>query len=101
VGTDSKGEYFQFYDSSTNYWTVGRIPYADFKELYFKRWAIETYYNRFKNIIGVEHFSGTSCQSILQEFYCALYMSNMQAILTMDAQQQARKKYEHRLINTG
>ncbi|WAC42142.1 IS4 family transposase [Pedobacter sp. SL55] len=71
-------------------------PYADFKELYFKRWAIETYYNRFKNIIGVEHFSGTSCQFILQEFYCALYMSNMQAILTMDAQQQARKKYEHR-----
>jgi hypothetical protein len=25
-------------------------PHGDFKELYFKRWGIETYYNRFKNI---------------------------------------------------
>ena len=71
-------------------------PYEDFEKLYFRRWAIETYYNRFKHIIGVEHFSGTSPEFILQEFYCALYMSNMQTILTIDAQQQARKKYEHR-----
>ena len=71
-------------------------PYDDFKELYFKRWAVETYYNRLKNIIGVEHFSGTSSGFILQEFYCALYISNMQTILTMDAQQQAREKYQHR-----
>mgnify|MGYP001576794927 CR=1 FL=1 len=71
-------------------------PYTDFKELYFKRWGIETYYNRFKNIIGVENFSGTSDQFIQQEFNCALYMSNMQSILTKDAQEEADEKYLNR-----
>lgn len=70
--------------------------YKDFKKLYFKRWGIETYYNRFKNIIGVENFSGTSQQFILQEFNCALYMSNMQSILTKDAQNEANEKYANR-----
>lgn len=71
-------------------------PYKDFKELYFKRWKVETFYNRFKNIIGVECFSGTSNQFIQQEFNCALYVSNMQTILTEDAQMEADKKYQHR-----
>ena len=71
-------------------------PHKDFKALYFKRWGIETYYNRFKNIIGVENFSGTSDQFIQQEFNCALYMSNMQSILTRDAQDEASKKYKDR-----
>lgn len=70
--------------------------YNEFKKLYFKRWGIETYYNRFKNIIGIEHFSGTSEQFIQQEFNCALYMSNMQSILTKEAQEEANKKYENR-----
>jgi hypothetical protein len=71
-------------------------PYADFMELYFKRWGIETFYNRFKNIIGVENFSGTSDQFIQQEFNCALYMSNMQSILTKEAQEEANEKYHNR-----
>ncbi len=68
----------------------------EFAALYNTRWGIETYYNRFKNIIGVEHFSGTSNQFIQQEFNCALYMSNMQSILTKDAQDEADEKYEGR-----
>lgn len=71
-------------------------PFADFKKLYFKRWKIETYYNRFKNIIGVENFSGTSDQFIQQEFNCALYMSNLQSIFTKDAQDEASQKYKDR-----
>lgn len=73
-----------------------KYPYSDFKELYFKRWGIETYYNRFKNIIGVENFSGTSDQFIQQEFNCALYMSNLQSILTKEAQEEADEKYINR-----
>lgn len=70
--------------------------YEEFEQLYFKRWKVETFYNRFKNIIGEENFSGTSNQFIQQEFNCALYMSNMQTILMEDAQLQADKKYENR-----
>lgn len=72
--------------------------YVEFEELYFKRWGIETYYNRFKNIIGVENFSGTSDQFIQQEFNCALYMSNLQSILTKEAQKEADEKYQHRKL---
>lgn len=76
--------------------------YNDFEELYFQRWKVETFYNRFKNIIGVECFSGTSNHSILQEFYCALYISNMQTILLEDAAQElelkyAQRKYEYKI----
>jgi len=76
--------------------------YRDFKELYFKRWKVETFYDRFKNIIGVECFSGTSNQFIQQEFNCALYMSNMQSILTQDAQSQVdinneKRKYRYKV----
>ncbi len=69
----------------------------EFGSLYTTRWGVETYYNRFKNIIGVESFSGTSNQFIQQEFNCALYMSNMQSILTKDAQDEADEKYQGRV----
>lgn len=61
-----------------------KYPFHDFKDLYFQRWGVETYYDRFKHIIEVERFSGKSHQFIQQEFNCALYISNMQSILTQD-----------------
>lgn len=71
-------------------------PHKDFRALYYKRWAIETFYNRFKNIIGVENFSGTSNQFIQQEFNCALYMSTLQSIFSKEAQEDANEKYKTR-----
>jgi IS4 transposase len=75
---------------------IEKYPYKYFKELYFKRWGIETFYNRFKNIIGVEQFSGKSEQFILQEFNCALYISNLQSLLTKEVQQEIEQKYADR-----
>jgi hypothetical protein len=72
------------------------FPAESFKSLYFKRWGVETFYDRFKNIISVEMFSGKSEQFIQQEFNCALYLSNMQIILTLDAEHQAKEKYKNR-----
>ena len=45
-----------------------------FKELYFKRWKIETYYDELKNKLKIEEFSGYSNQSILQDFYSTLFV---------------------------
>jgi hypothetical protein len=73
-----------------------KYPLKEFAQLYFERWKVETFYNRFKNIIGVENFSGISNLFIQQEFNCALYMSNMQTILMEEAQIEADKKYENR-----
>lgn len=81
------------------------FPYIEFKELYFKRWKVETFYNRFKNIIGVENFTGTSDQFIQQEFNCALYMSNLQTLFTNEAtleinEKCAKRKYEYKVNST-
>jgi hypothetical protein len=43
-----------------------QYPHKMFKELYFKRWKVETFYDELKNKLKVEHFSGYSNQSILQ-----------------------------------
>jgi len=39
---------------------VNRKRYSNkiFKELYFKRWKVETFYDELKNKLKVEHFSG-------------------------------------------
>ncbi len=73
-----------------------KFPYDEFKDLYFQRWGIETFYDRFKNIIAVERFSGTSHQFIQQEFNCALYISNIQIILSQEAQEEIAEKYKDR-----
>lgn len=82
-----------------------KFVHKEFKTLYFKRWKIETFYNRFKNIIGVEHFSGTCNQFIQQEFNCALYISNMQTIMCIDANKEVKecyksRKYEYKVNST-
>ncbi len=46
-----------------------------FKELYFKRWKIETYYDELKNKLQTEDFSDHSNQSILQDFYSSLFVA--------------------------
>ena len=55
-----------------------------FKELYFKRWGIESFYDELKNKLKVEYFSGYSNQSILQDFYAALFVSNVQTLIVSE-----------------
>lgn len=77
-----------------------KYPANEFKVLYFQRWGVETFYDRFKNLIEVERFSGKNHQFIQQEFNCALYISNMQTILTqdIDVEKQVKAKYRGRKL---
>jgi hypothetical protein len=79
--------------------------YEEFKGLYQKRWSVETYYNRLKNILSVENFSGLTQQAILQDFACALFVSNVQSLIIEEAQEKYEKeernrRYEYK-INTS
>jgi len=79
--------------------------FEEFKDLYQKRWLVETYYNRLKNILSVENFSGLTQQAILQDFACALFISNVQSLIIEEAQEKLEKqgknrKYEYK-INTS
>jgi len=78
-----------------------------FKELYFQRWKIETYYDELKNKLKMEEFSGYSNQSILQDFYSTLFVSNIQTLIENEINEEVEKdikiksaKYQYK-INTS
>lgn len=48
-----------------------------FKELYFKRWGVETAYDKLKNTLEIENFSGIKSIVIKQEFYINILVNNM------------------------
>ena len=82
-----------------------RYPTKIFKQLYFKRWKVETFYDELKNKLKVEHFSGYSNQSILQDFYAALFISNVQTLIVSDLEEELNKqnqgkKYQYK-VNTN
>lgn len=80
-------------------------PTNQFKELYFKRWGVETFYDELKNKLRIEHFSGYSNQSILQDFKAALFVSNVQTLIISELEEELKesnlgKKYDYK-INTN
>lgn len=64
----------------------------DFKELYFMRWGVESFYDELKNKIKVENFSGYSNQSILQDFYAALFVSNVQTLIVSELEDEINEQ---------
>ncbi len=77
-------------------------PYEHFADLYYKRWRVEVFYDRVKNILALENFSGLTHHAILQDFYCALLISNMQSMLIEEAQTElnkvlGNKKYDYKV----
>lgn len=49
----------------------------DLKELYHLRWAIETSYNRLKNRMKLEDFSGFKAKIIYQDIYADIWLYNL------------------------
>lgn len=73
-----------------------------FKELYFLRWCVETFYDELKNKLKVEHFTGYSEVSIQQDFFCAIFISNLQSVIVNDIEdelstQNGGKKYHYKV----
>lgn len=70
-------------------------PSNIFKELYFLRWGIETFYDELKNKLKVEYFTGYSKMSIEQDFFCAVFISNLQSIIVNDLQEELKTKNQN------
>src|SRR5690554_8035745 len=67
--------------------------------------GVETFYDELKNKLRVEHFSGYSNQSILQDFKAALFVSNVQTLIVSELEDELKennqgKKYDYK-INTN
>lgn len=61
---------------------------AEFQRLYFLRWGIETKYNTVKNKLQLEDFSGKTIVSVQQDFYAAMYLSNMVTAIKIETDEQ-------------
>jgi hypothetical protein len=63
-----------------------KYPYAEFKNLYFSRWGIETNYDHLKNNLAIENFTGLSTLSVTQDFFANMFIVNLQSVIINDVQ---------------
>lgn len=80
------------------------LKYEESKELYFKRWGIETKFDELKNKFQIENYSGVKPLIIEQDFYATLFLSNIASIFEQEAQEELREenlkkslKYEYKI----
>ena len=69
-----------------------KYPLEIFKNLYFKRWGIETSYNRMKSYLNIEEFSGLSEIAIRQDFFASMFIFNLQTVIALDSQEEINKE---------
>jgi hypothetical protein len=82
-----------------------KYPSKLFKELYFRRWGIETFIDELKNKLKIEHFSGYSDHTIRQDLACAIFISNLQSVIISSMaeeleEQNSQREYDYK-VNTN
>lgn len=70
-----------------------KYPTTIFKELYYYRWGVETFYGVLKTRLNLENFSGQSVEAIQQDFHAAVFLSGVESILTEDIEEGLRKQH--------
>ena len=69
-----------------------KYPYSDFREIYHRRWRIETFFSVLKSRLNLENFTGKSVECIKQDFYATVFISGLESILTSEAQLELEEK---------
>lgn len=65
---------------------------SEFRELYAKRWGIETAYATLKNKLCVENFSGKTVNSIYQDLWASMVLMNMVSVIEKEADGLVKEK---------
>lgn len=76
-----------------------------FKDLYHKRWPVETDYSFMKQRLEIGNFSGTTSLSVYQDFHAKVVAKNLAVILASPVQETVKqeseeKKYEYQINMT-
>ena len=64
----------------------------ELNELYAKRWTVETGFDRLKNLIEIEEFSGNRRIIIEQDFYAHVFIYNLTIVLKFESEQIITRK---------
>ncbi|MFB9326688.1 IS4 family transposase [Paenibacillus aurantiacus] len=67
------------------------LPYEASRELYNKRWGIETCFNELKNKFEIENFSAQKPRLIEQDFLATIFLSNITSIMEEDAEAELKE----------
>jgi hypothetical protein len=70
----------------------GELKYEESKDLYFRRWGIETKFDELKNKFQIENFSGIKPVVIEQDFYATILLSNIASVFEQEAQEELQEK---------
>ena len=70
----------------------GELSDEEAKELYHLRWGIETKYGELKNYLKIDTLPGKTYQTVMQDFYATLAVSNMAAFAGYLAEAQIAEK---------
>ena len=71
-------------------------PTEDFAHLYALRWQEEVRFDVLKSNLGLENFSGYSVLSVEQDLYAALFLLNLQALISKEVKAQVEESMQHR-----
>ena len=69
-----------------------QFPNEIFSDLYFERWGAETYYDLIKNRLELENFSGKTAESVKQDFFSTIFLTNFESVLTKSADSILKRK---------
>lgn len=64
------------------------VERSEFKALYFLRWGVEGFYHLLKGRLNLENFTGKSLESVKQDFWSSIYISNVETIFTQDIEEE-------------
>jgi hypothetical protein len=73
----------------TNLFDAGQFPVSAFGDLYHKRWRIEEAFKRLKHRLNLEHVSGLSQQSVVQDVAAKIMSDNLQSLAALTSHDQA------------
>ncbi|MFH1787689.1 MAG: IS4 family transposase [archaeon] len=69
-----------------------KYPTEILKDLYFKRWGVETNYDHLKNNLQLEDFTGLSFISVKQDLFASMFIINLQSIIIDDLKEELKNK---------
>jgi hypothetical protein len=59
----------------------------NFKALYHLRWGVETFFSKIKGRLNLENFTGKTAESVKQDFWATILISNLETVMTEGVEQ--------------
>ena len=84
---------------ATNLFKSNKFTQSDFKELYAKRWGVETAFDEIKNQLKLAVFSGYKTTYVLQDLWSVLIFYNIRAMFLHAAQSDLDREKHNCQIN--